>query len=88
MTIESLKKKVGCDLSNVFSGNTITHLKVREVKGSLNWLENFTQLQKLDFKSARYYNLDDTDCFNNLKNLEELIFLAERYPDLDFLSEC
>ena len=82
------EKESGIDLSNVFSGNTITHLKVREVKGSLNWLENFTQLQKLDFRSARYYNLDDTDCFNNLKNLEELIFLAERYPDLDFLSEC
>ena len=82
------EKESGVDLSNIFSGNTITDLKVRETKGSLNWLENFTQLQKLDFKSARNYNIDDTDCFKNLKNLEELIFVADRYPDLDFLSEC
>ena len=82
------EKESGVDLLNVFSGNTITHLEVKEAKGSLNWLENFPHLQKIDFKSASGYNLDDTEKFRKLKNLEELIFTSDRYPDLDFLSEC
>ena len=82
------EKESGVDLLNVFSGNTITHLEVKEVKGSLNWLENFAHLQKLDFKIAGSYNLDDTEKFNKLKNLEELIFTSDRFPDLDFLSQC
>ena len=83
-----VNKDKGVDLEEVFLNNTIDNLIVTKVKGSLNWLKNFSKLKKLDVRFASGYNHDDLENFNFLKNLEELKFYSEGFKNLDFLAEC
>jgi len=81
-------KENGVDLEQVFHDNKISNLKVKNVKGNLNWLKSFQHLKNLDIEFNSEIADGDLDNFKFLKNLETLKFKSEYFENLDFLGEC